>query len=288
VRAAGGPVDRELLQLDAGYRALIKRERGTLEAAESVARRLASARRRTRVFHTGSGRARSIAFIAPDDQTLAEAMRLEAAMDGGASERSEAVRGLGRLLGYPECCVDQLASEALQDDDTQIARLAGTHEGRLSLFDNWVPVELRPFSHFPCRSGCPATAALSRRTLDLIDGACPSFGKALRSALGSVAVVQSLWRYLLLLGAHVDADGGVSYGSVLSQRDLGMSTDDAALREPEFRAFYLEVIEPLESGNRLVLHGTELAVHRDGELVARITFEPRAPHLLDFSDTAAS
>jgi hypothetical protein len=276
-------VDRELLQLDAGLRALIKRERGSLEAAESVARRLASEGRRTCVFHGGSRRTRSIAFIATDDETLALAMRLEAALDGAASERTEAVLGLGRLLGYPECCVERLASEALQDDDTQIARLAGSHEGRLSLYDNWVPVELRPFSHFPCRSGCLATAALSRRTLELIDGACPGFGEALRRALRSVTVVQSLWCYVLLLEARVEAGVGVSYGSVLSQRDLGMSSEDAALQDPAFRAFNLEVVEPLESGNRLALHENELEIRRDGELVTRSAFAPRAPHILDFS-----
>jgi hypothetical protein len=284
-RAAGGPVDRELLQLDAGLRALIKRERGSREASESVARRLASAGRRTRVFHGGSGRLRSVAFVALDDETLGEAMRLEALLDGAPPDRAEAVRGLGRLLGYPECCVERLAAEPLQDDDTQIARLAVSHVGRLGLFDNWVSVELRSFSHFPCRSGCPATAALSRKTLDLIERSNPGFGTALRSALASVAVVQSLWRYALLLDASVDAMGAVSYGSVLSQRDLGMSTEDPALRDPELRAFHREVIEPLQRGNHLVRDETELSVHRDGELVTRIAFSPSAPRLLDFSGT---
>ena len=59
--------------------------------------------------------------------------------------------------------------------------------------------------------------------------------------------------------------------------------EDAVLSRPQFRAFYLEVVAPLEEGNRVARGARSLVVSRDGRRIAEITFADTAPALLDFT-----
>lgn len=285
-RASGGPADHELLQLRAGLRRLVKRERSSLELAERAARELREQGFAARSFAgpagRGGSRTRFVAFISSDAGAVDEAMELEGAMLAPPRERRQVVERFGALLGYPPCCAARLAAEEVQDDGAQVARLAAEQRGALSLLDNWAPVELRPFSHFPCEPGCTRTAELARATLELIAAERPNYANALRRALASAAVLQDIELFALLLDAQVEG-ASVRYGEVLSHRNMAVAVRDAALARPAFRAFYLEVIAALEQGTRAIREPRALVVEKAGLRIRRVEFADKAPALLDFS-----
>lgn len=273
--------DREVVQLGGGLRQIIKIERGSVAAAEDTA-----ARMRARGFVAGvyagppgpGGSApRAIAFVGRTSAAVEEAIEIEPGLTAPFRERGPLVRRMGRLLGYPACCVDEFASSAEQDDATHIARLARAHPGPLAPEQNWAATPLRPFSHFPCTPTCAETARLGRATMDLMG---PRYRAALLRALRSVALIASADRFALLLDARQRGPFDFAYGGVLSHKNLGM--DDSILSRPQFRAFYLEVIEPLEEGDRVSRAGSTLVVSRDGRSIAEIAFAA-APPLLDFT-----
>jgi hypothetical protein len=277
VRTAGGPADHEIVQMEAGLRSLIKRERSDAIQAERTAESFRARGFEAAVYRgpggPGGSRTRAIAFIGRDRAVVREALEIEAAMLGGVAERAGAVCRFGELLGYPPCCAETLSKEARHDDATQIARLAQACESPLMPADNWVSNQLRPFSHFPCVPGCPATRALVRKTLDLFSQSIPSYGEALRKALASVAVFQpAVELFALLQGAKVEGRS-IGYDGVLSHRNLGVSANDPALNQPSFRAFYLRVVELLESGDRVLTTPAEMVVERAGRTVGHIRFE---------------
>ncbi|MBI4956582.1 MAG: radical SAM protein, partial [Myxococcales bacterium] len=285
VQALAANPDREVVQLGHGLRDLIKIERSTVAAAEETA-----AAYRARGFSAavytgppgpGGSVRRAIAFVAREPKALDEALAVEPAMTGPHDERAPLVRRMGRLLGYPECCVAAFAAAPEQDDATHVARLARLHPGTLRPEQNWAALPLRPFSHFPCTPTCEATARLGRATLELLAALGPDVGPKLERALGSVALVAAVDRFALLLAPRPDGPGAWTYEEVLSHRNLG--TDDAVLRRPAFRAFYLEVVAPLEEGRRVVRTADALVVERDGRRVAAIAFAGGAPPLLDFT-----
>jgi hypothetical protein len=285
-RGSGGPADHELLQLRAGLRRLVKRERSSLALAERTARELRERGFAAQPFAgpagQGGSRARFIAFASLDAGAVEEAMELEGAMLAPPRQRRPVVERFGALLGYPTCCAARLAAEERQDDGAQVARLAADQRGALSLFDNWAPVELRPFSHFPCEPGCARTADLARATMELIAAERPSYASALRRALASAALVQEIDRFALLLDARVDG-ASARYGGVLSHRNMAVAVRDAALARPAFRAFYLEVIAALELGDRVTREPRALVVERAGRSIRRVEFAEQAPALLDFT-----
>src|SRR5690606_22633614 len=101
-----------------------------------------------------------------DLEAVLEAYEIEKGLVGSSCERAPFVREMGRLLGYPDCCVEAYARAPLQDDATHIARLSEAHEGRLAPEQNWTAFRL--FSHSPCKPSCEATARLGRKTFEAL------------------------------------------------------------------------------------------------------------------------
>ncbi|MFT5435365.1 MAG: hypothetical protein ACI9OJ_006082 [Myxococcota bacterium] len=284
-----GPLDAEKLQLHAGLRRLIKRERSTPEDAHRAATDFASMGFKTAVFEgVGGDDQRAIAFAGSDSAAIEAALAAESDLLGTADVRANAVRRLGELLGYPSCCVEALIDEPNQDDPSQIRRLAVSAEsapkGSLRWSDNWASHQLRPFSLFPCHTGCLAARALAERTVELFVEASPAYGAAVRDALQSVAIVQpSVHCFALLEGAEVDGET-VRYRDVLSHRNLGIIARDPALGEAEFRTFYLEWISRLESADEATRTERGLRLTRRNRLVCDLRYPQYTPtYLLDFT-----
>lgn len=284
------PADKELAQLAVGLREVIKVERATPSAAEQAAQLFQARGLVTRIFVGPSGPGNSIpralVFAGRSIAAVEEAGEIEAHLTGNFRERMPFVRKMGALLGYPDCCVEAFANMPEQDDATHIARLSRDDSGQLAPTQNWAAFPIRLFSHFPCAPSCAATARLGRATIDALAQESPRYAASLEAALRSVALVVSADCFVLLQGAaKVEGADAFTYSGTLSHRQLG--TDDAVLSRLPFRAFYLEVIAPLDEGNLVRRHGDQLVVERDGRHVATITFAKTAPRLLDFTAARA-
>lgn len=278
-------LDKEHAQLFGGLREVIKTERATASAAEETAAAFRARGLASEVFlgapGPGVSTPRAIVFTGRSSSAVEEALAIEPHLTAPFHERAPYVRRMGALLGYPDCCVEVFASSDEQDDATHMQRLAREHVGQLAPEQNWAAIPLRPFSHFPCHPGCPATARLGRATLSAIEAHSARFANRLVEALRSVALIQSAERFALLLGARADGPDAFAYDSVLSHRNLGV--EDAVLARPAFRAFYLEVVQPLSEGDRVQRLPGELRVDRGGRRIATIAFRGTAPYLLDFT-----
>ncbi len=282
-----GVADRELLQLRAGLRQVIKTERGDVESAEQAAKRARENGLFARVFADPRS-SRAIAFIGLEQAPVDEAMEIEPRLVTSFRERLPLVLRMGELLGYPSCCVERFAESAEQTDGALVSRLADEQLGALPPELNWAAADLRLFSQFPCTPTCARTAELARRTLEVITRDRPTFAKALVNALRSVAVLAPDGQYALLENArpassNAAAGGNAAwhYDRVLSHRNLGVN--DRMLGRASFRTFYVETISQLEKGNRLTRIGRSFRIDRDEQLVAELRFSEEPPWLLDFT-----
>lgn len=289
VQMAGDAAARELVELDAGLRSLVKLERATRALAEEVAddRRARGYLARVYVGPPGPGGSapRAIAFVARDASVLEEAIRIEEGLVRPRSERAADVLSMGRLLGYPDCCVRAFADHPEQNDATWFARLSRMHEGSLLPEQNWASAELRLFSHFPCGPRCEATLAHARRSLKALFEVSPGYASMLERALRSVAIVMAVDRSVLLeepetAGALSEAGVSYAYGRVWSPARLGMDNSHASA--PEQRAFELEIVDLLAEGDRVLRTPHALSVYLGSRLLGEIVFAEDAPRLLDF------
>jgi hypothetical protein len=279
-----GVLDREIVQLRAALRSVIKVERRTRTHAEETAASFEASGFATVIGEgpAGSGGAeeRVVVFAASDRACAQEAASLERALVGAFDDRDAAVRRMGALLGYPECCVDAFARSTEQDDATHIARLsrASIACGPLSPEQNWAAVPIRLFSHFPCTPNCAATLELARATRARMMQERPAFVPLLDRALASVAWIEDAQCFALLVGARWDDEGAFRYERVLSHRNLGV--ENAVLSRARFRSFYRSVVAPLEAGDRVVRAADGWIVERAGRTLTRIA---RDVPLLDFT-----
>lgn len=274
--------DRELVQLDGGLREVLKVERGSVAAAEETAARMRGRGLVVSVYTgppgPGGSPPRAIAFVGRSEAAVREAMELEPELTRPFRERDALVRRMGRLLGYPACCVEVFAASSAQDDATHLARLAAAHTRPLAPEQNWAATPLRPFSHFPCTPTCAETSRLGRATLALMR---PRHRAALERALQSVVLLCTVDRFALLMGGRAVGPGEFAYSGVLSHKNLGV--EDAILSRPLVRAFYLEVVAPLEEGDHVARRATSLVVSREGRRVGEVQFAGAPPPLLDFT-----
>lgn len=226
---------------------------------------------------------RAIVFAGRTLEDVVEACETEKGLVGGSRERAPFVRKMGALLGYPDCCVEAYADAPSQDDATHIARLSEAHEGRLAPEQNWTWFRL--FSHTPCKPSCAKTARLGRGTLEAIARMNPTYAAKLEASLRSVAIIVDFDCSVQLPDARPIGPEAYAYSTVISHRLIPPSP---LLQNPRFRAFYLEVIAPLEYGNLVRREGRKLIVEMDGAHVATITFANAAPRLLDFTAERAA
>ncbi|MFO0658211.1 MAG: radical SAM protein [Polyangiaceae bacterium] len=285
VEASGSTHDREIVQLDVGLREVIKVERASVGAAERAAAEFTARGYVARVFSDGGNAqrsARAIAFVGRSRAAVDEAMAVEPNLVLPFGERDQLVHRMGALLGYPSCCVDWFARTKDQDDATHIERLGSQQQGALSFEQNWVAVPIRLFSHFPCSPTCAATAKLAKATFAAIQAKSLEYATHLERALRTVSLASSADRFALLVDARSDGPDSYRYSGVLSHRTLGV--EHGILSRPTFRAFYLEVVAPLEQGNRVRRTPSSLLVYRDETLIREIHFAPKqCPRLLDFT-----
>ena len=184
---------------------------------------------------------------------------------------------LGRLLGYPDCCIEAFAAAGKDASTADLLAAAqarsASFDWRLNCVDPRSPVTLIP--HLPCRFDCAPSVALADRVLAALPALFPFLGGATRRLLSRTALLFD--NDVALFDGTADADGlGISYRSVdapLARPGVpGSSARDAWLGA---------AIPSFAAGSRLRLEGT--AVHVSGSQGSRTLVPGRStPRLLPF------
>lgn len=120
---------------------------------------------------------------------------------------------LGRLLGYPECCVRAFAGRwerAFTEHQGDVAPLALTASGGgpfawwTNNFGRYFGDEL--IAHFPCRYGCPESEALARQRLAALEVFEPERAAQLGARLAAPVLYSERQGVFLFRDARVDGE----------------------------------------------------------------------------------
>lgn len=196
------------------------------------------------------GEARVELYISRDPSLAAEAARLQTEGDPSGS-----LHDLGRLMGYPPCCVEAFAAQADRSNNT---RNRYATAARTTLRDEPWPWELNNLHTmlipcYPCSYGCAAALDLARSALAAMDAAHPGTRQAIRDLLARPALYFDHERQIVLHGA---VSAGVA-------RYAGVSVPDGS--PPEIAAF----AGAISAGDELELNDESLVVRAGGREILR-------------------
>lgn len=155
-------------------------------------------------------------------------------------------RAMGRLLGYPECCVEAFVKAGPGTATDDLIRAAHRRSERF----HWVLNHLDARStfplvaHVPCRYDCEASVAQARGVLGMLDSLYPFLGETARRVLAR-PVLHAGGARIVAFDGDVDPDGsGLSYRSIDPLGRRGVSPADP---DPEWSA----ILAVLGTANRL-------------------------------------
>ncbi len=199
---------------------------------------------------------------------------------------SEGTRRVGRLLGYPPCCVEHFASA----ESSVAAEADGINEAALRSMmglDDPIPWELNflatgsPVGFLPCRASCPAALAFARRVLASVERLDAAIYTTTERSLRRPVLFFRYPLFFVLDGAPDES--GARRVRFLDARANDDGTDIAEALGPWLED---EVGCVLAAGDAVSLEvGDEpsLEVRRGEDVVARWTLaRPRVPLLLRF------
>lgn len=209
-----------------------------------------------------SGQDRLLVLIGRDPAAVEEALSIERRLLGGFGQE-QAVRlsaRLGRLLGYPDCCVDAFAELGTLRSNVRAIRAAAGRSDRFEpLLNN---LNLNVFHHiswFPCRYDCPTSLERGLRLDALLQG-----GQAERRVQAMPLLYLDDRRQVVFDG-RADATG-VRFASVHTPFAFDRRADCAALEW----VFWMDRVEPLRAGDRLDVGPEELTLRRGVEILSRL------------------
>lgn len=216
--------------------------------------------------------ARQALFIGRDRAALLEAVALD------LEKSDEADLALGRLLGYPRCCVEAFVAgsrhrKAPDVHRQSLARTEGVPRARLNTLDlavfHFVP-------WYPCSFRCAPSSAYADRLAQVIAARAPDFVASIDRAL-------AMHRLLLSDDLQISIEGSAREGTVT----LGTVVPTSQHRPPR------AVIDPPEAHvlARIVAwlsEGRTLRVMPDGlSLDGRVLALPIPPLLVPFGEHAS-
>ncbi len=185
--------------------------------------------------------------------------RVEVATGGDARLRGRARYRMGRLLGYPDCCLEFYEDLDIRTDEEAVyAAWRGTRGTvRGSILATGLG-DYSVLSHAPCSFACESSAVLAERLLDLLRREDEAAWRAATRVSNCLLLYAGERRRFFLEGTR-DADGTVRYREVQPAHYLNPTeaTDAAWLRA-------------LMRGNRLVRSPDAVEVFQDGQRVATL------------------
>ncbi len=274
-----------LLLLDGGKRVLKKERRSEAEAARLAEGYRADGLRVAIVREDGRpglgtngshpDKIPTFTVIASREAaTVEEAVewtRVEVATDGEARLRGRARVKMGRLLGYPECCLEFYQDLDIREDEEAVYSAwrgtRGTVRGTILATGQG---EYSVLSHAPCSFACEPSAELAERLLDLLRREDEAAGRA-AVRVAECALLYAGDHQRFLLEGERDADGAIRYRDVQPAHYLeGPHVTDIAW------------LRALRRGDRLVRSPDRVEVFRGPHRVSSLEFAEsiRPPILL--------
>jgi hypothetical protein len=192
--------------------------------------------------------------------------RYARSQDGAAPmDPGDFSRSLGRLLGYPPCCIEAFTAAGPGATTSSLLRAAHRRSDafrwQLNVLDPVSPFTLVP--HLPCRFDCPASLDMASRLSAVLDEVFPFLQGAARDALGRPWLWWDAARGVVLQGpAEADASG-VACGLPDSPLLRPGIRPDAAARE-----FLGRILPALATGDHVRIEGRTARVTRAGVHVA--------------------
>jgi hypothetical protein len=163
-------------------------------------------------------------FFGEEDAVL-EAIRVEEGYGSSLDSADPSVfaREMGKVFGYPECCIENFAEHACQLSTREalglVAKRSQSFDFRLACIDQHSPFLLIP--HIPCMFDCHASVQQADSALALFENAFPCITETARSLLGRLFL--DAGTLLVFDKARTWGDDGFSYDAcdaVLLSRGL--------------------------------------------------------------------
>lgn len=272
--------DMDLFLVTAGLRDLGKWEGIGDERLPAELARLERAGLDSRAV-PGPSQGESVVFFARDEATLEFAERLELAYRKTRrfEDRAPVSRELGRLLGYPACCVEAWAVGP-QEDEPAIERLGATLGRPLDPRMNFFPRSFSPVGFLPCDVGCAAALAQSERVLGAMHTHLGVRRDDVVDALRGVVLWRSGPLFVLFRGVTELAADGFAYRGVVTPVDLPSFPDVPRARAAidELRA----LAASFRSGSRLRVEDDGVAAYASDGTRVHLTAPALRAHLVVF------
>lgn len=180
-------------------------------------------------------------------------------------------RTIGKLLGYPECCIAAFVEAGPLATTSDLLRAAHRRsqafDWRLNCMDPRSPMTLVP--HVPCRFDCAPSVEMARRLIRSLPSLFPFLDGTAERLLGRIVFFLDQERAVALDG-DLEPDGlGVRY-TVVDALGARPSSDG----RPTSQDFIRETFPALVSGDRLRIRGREIRVFRGDEVFYQKEFQP--------------
>lgn len=258
--------DMDVFLVERGLRELGKWEGVPDESLQARRSHLAALGLASRVV-PGPPSGVSVVFFSASEATLDDAERLEVEYRATRSyaDRAPSSRELGRLLGYPACCVEVWATGP-QHDEGALARLDARVDDPAPALLNFFPRHFAPVGFVPCHLRCGEALRHGRRVANALERAHAIDLAALEEALRGVVLWLSGPLFVLFRGVEELDTRGFRFASVVSPLDSPAFPDIPEIRDQV--TFLRALAEELRRGGEVRIE--------DGALRASTT-GPAAP-----------
>lgn len=208
-----------------------------------------------------------------------EAAVLAKASATTARDTAAATRKMGRILGYPPCCVEAFTLSEPGGNSWSFPReLSKRYDGapipftmnflhnfhsrssspkkelQRMLKAGYRSMELYLLPWIPCRWDCPASLAYAQRLHQELDKRLPAFARALRECLSMPVLFFDDWKFIPLMGARLQG-ARLAYALPLDAKTLVPA----------------RVMSLLRRGDALKESARAIQVLRQGRIIGRLT-----------------
>jgi len=149
-----------------------------------------------------------------------------------ADDAGHDARELGRLLGYPDCCVEPFcALERRWPNRLPILAAAERTERFEPRLNNLALDRFAWIAHFPCRYDCPESLRLANAAAEALAARSPDLVRSIDALLGLPRVWWSDGKQGLLRGARWDGERRIRFEELESLDVVWPSAGEARRRE---------------------------------------------------------
>jgi len=171
---------------------------------------------------------------------------------------------MGRLLGYPDCCIEAFEKAGPGATVTDLIRGAYRRSRdfswRLNCLDPLSPLNLIP--HIPCSFDCKASSRMADSVLSALDGVFPFLDGTARELLGRPVLFLDADRMIAFEG-EVDPGGRVLTYRSADRLCSRSHTDGSGTGEKSLDGVFSSIVR----GNRITVDGHMLHIQSDGRHV---------------------